>query len=148
MTKETSQEPIHAIVFAGPNGSGKSTITSAVVENPALFKREYINADDIAKSLEVDIPNYRERNIKAATIAEERRLAAFEERRAVAFETVLSTPEKIALMTQAKAKGYEVTLVFVTTKDPEINVQRVSNRVDLGGTALRPTRSAIVTAKP
>jgi hypothetical protein len=33
---------------------------------PALFKGEYINADNIAKSLEKDILNYIERNIQAA----------------------------------------------------------------------------------
>ncbi len=86
MTEEVSkEEPFRAIVFAGPNGSGKSTITTAAVENPALFKGEYINADAIAKSLEKDISNYRERNLKAANIAEERRLAAFKEHRPVAF---------------------------------------------------------------
>jgi predicted ABC-type ATPase len=72
MTEEVSKEPLRAIVFAGPNGSGKGTITTAVVENPALFKGEYINDDVIVKSFEKDIPNYRERNLKAANIAEER----------------------------------------------------------------------------
>ncbi len=37
----------------------------------------------------------------------------------------MSTPEKVALMTQAKALGYRVSLFFVTTEDPEINVRRV-----------------------
>jgi predicted ABC-type ATPase len=31
---------------------------------------------------------------------------------------------QVALMTHAKAEGYEVTLVFVTTKDPELNGKR------------------------
>jgi predicted ABC-type ATPase len=138
MTEEESDTPLRAIIFAGPNGSGKSTITKALVENPRLFEGEYINADNIAKSLEPEIPDYRARNIKAANIAEERRLTAFREGRAVAFETVMSTPEKVALMTHAKARGYEVTLVFVTTNDPEINVQRVANRVARGGHAVEP----------
>lgn len=133
-----SGEVPQAVVFAGPNGSGKSTITKAVVENPSLFRGEYINADNIAKSLEGDIGNYRERNIRAANLAEERRAAAFGEKRSVAFETVMSTPEKVALMTHAKAQGYEVTLVFVTTDDPEKNVQRVQNRVALGGHDVEP----------
>jgi predicted ABC-type ATPase len=45
----------------------------------------------------------------------------------------MSTPEKVALMSQARARGYDVHLLFVTTEDPEINVQRVTNRVVLGG---------------
>jgi predicted ABC-type ATPase len=67
------------LFFAGPNGSGKSTIITAVVENPSLFEGEFINAEIIAKCLEKDIPSYRECNLKAANIAEERRLAAFRE---------------------------------------------------------------------
>ena len=49
------------VVFAGPNGSGKSTINREFLNNPnSGFKGEYINADDIAKSLERDIPDYRD----------------------------------------------------------------------------------------
>ena len=62
-------------VFAGPNGSGKSSINAQVLKNPALgFLGEYINADDIAKSMESQIPDYQTRNIKAAELAESRRV--------------------------------------------------------------------------
>ena len=62
-------------VFAGPNGSGKSSINAQVLKNPALgFSGEYINADDIAKSMESQIPDYQTRNIKAAELAESRRV--------------------------------------------------------------------------
>jgi predicted ABC-type ATPase len=127
------------IIFYGANGSGKSTISNSIIENPNLFKGEYINADLIAKSLEQKIPDYTTRNIEAANIAENRRITAIKEHRSLAFETVGSTPEKIALMTQAKESGYEVTLIFVTTKDPEINVQRVANRVAEGGHSVDPS---------
>lgn len=138
MTDTASDEPLRAIVFAGPNGSGKSTITTAMIATPALFNCECIHADYIARSLEKDIPDYTQRNIEAANIAGERRLAAFKEHRAVVFETVMSTPEKFALTTHAKAQGYKVTLVFVTTDDPEKNVQRVINRVSQGGHRVEP----------
>lgn len=122
------------IVFAGPNGSGKSTTTARVLDDPELkFDGEYINADDIAKGLEGAIADPQARNLKAAQIAEERRHTALKEGRAFAFETVMSTPGKVALLTEAKAKGYEVTLAFVTTSDPAINVQRVADRVLKGG---------------
>jgi predicted ABC-type ATPase len=137
MAAEKSEEQPYVIAFAGPNGSGKSTVTSVLLAN-LKFKGEYINADEIGKSLENEIPNYRERNIRAANIAEQRRLAAFAERRPVAFETVMSTPEKIALLSHAKEQGYKVILVFVTTDDPEKNVQRVANRVALGRHAVEP----------
>lgn len=126
------------LVFAGPNGSGKSTITEAILSDPEQFEGEYINADDIARTLEQEIPDYLERNLKAAVVAEQLRVQAMSEGRDFAFETVMSTPEKVALMTQAKAVGYRVTLVFVTTEDPEINVQRVAGRVAVGGHAVDP----------
>ncbi|MBC8641670.1 zeta toxin family protein [Caballeronia sp. EK] len=139
MTTNDEEKGIPAvIIFAGPNGSGKSTITEAVVGDPEQFSGEYINADDIARSLQTEIPDYLQRNLKAAQIAEERRLQALREGRDFAFETVMSTPEKVALMTQAKALGYRVSLFFVTTEDPEINVRRVAGRVADGGHAVEP----------
>ncbi|PCE30052.1 zeta toxin family protein [Burkholderia ubonensis] len=132
------KRPPAVIIFAGPNGSGKSTITKTLLDNLEDFSGEYINADDIARNLASDIPDDRERNREAARIAEEQRLKALSEGRDFAFETVMSTPEKVALMTQAKAHGYQVSLVFVTTEDPEINVGRVADRVATGGHAVPP----------
>jgi len=138
ITNEDEKGIPAVIIFAGPNGSGKSTITEAVVGDPEQFSGEYINADDIARSLQDQISDYRERNLKAAQIAEDRRLQALRDGRDFAFETVMSTPEKVALMTQAKALGYRVSLFFVTTEDPEINVRRVAGRVADGGHAVEP----------
>lgn len=125
------------IVFAGPNGSGKSTITEGLLIG---FDGEYINADAMAKELEPRIPDYLERNLIAAELANDRRQEAISQGRPFAFETVMSTPEKVAIMSQAKAAGYEVGLVFVTTSDPEINVQRVANRVEEGGHSVAPDK--------
>lgn len=127
------------IVFAGPNGSGKSTVNKIILANPAnAFTGEYVNADDIAKSLETSIPDYYTRNVEAARIAEQRRQDALNNGRSFAFETVLSTPEKVALLSQAQSKGYDVTLIFVTLNDPQLNVKRVATRVQKGGHSVEP----------
>lgn len=64
-----------------------------VLKNPALgFLGEYINADDIAKSMESQIPDYQTRNIKAAELAESRRVTALQAGHSFAFESVMSTP--------------------------------------------------------
>ncbi len=132
-------DALRMIVFAGPNGSGKSSVNKIILANPAsAFTGEYVNADDIAKSLETSIPDYYTRNVEAAQIAEQRRQNALAEGRSFAFETVLSTPEKVALLTQAKAKGYDVTLIFVTLNDPQLNVKRVATRVQKGGHSVEP----------
>ena len=127
------------IVFAGPNGSGKSTINAKVLADPELgFDGVYINADDIAKTLQGNFASPRDVNIAAAEQAETLRKQCLESGQSFAFETVMSTPEKVALMSQARARGYDVHLVFVTTSDPEINVARVANRVSLGGHDVPP----------
>lgn len=40
----------------------------------------------------------------------------------VAFESVMSTPEKIALLTQARERGYQVARVVVTTDDRNVSM--------------------------
>lgn len=49
------------------------------------------------------------------------------------FETVMSSPDKIAFMREAKDRGYRTYLYFVATDDPAINVERVKLRVSQGG---------------
>lgn len=49
------------------------------------------------------------------------------------FETVMSHPDKIQLLSQAKAAGYRTYLYYVATEDPQINISRVKQRVKMGG---------------
>lgn len=138
--RDPADEVKAVIVFAGPNGSGKSSITRSYLTNPENeFSGVYVNADDIAAGLTRQIPDVRERNIAAAQEAERQRLTLLETGESFAFETVMSTPEKVALLSQARERGYEVTLVFVTTSDPEINVSRVADRVAKGGHDVDPS---------
>ena len=49
------------------------------------------------------------------------------------FETVMSSPDKVAFLQKAQQAGYHTYLYFVATQDPEINVSRVQHRVQMGG---------------
>jgi predicted ABC-type ATPase len=49
------------------------------------------------------------------------------------FETVLSHPSKLDFLQQAKELGYKNYLYFICTVDPEININRVAQRVALKG---------------
>ena len=49
------------------------------------------------------------------------------------FETVMSSPDKVAFLHKAQQAGYRTYLYFVATEDPEINVARVQARVEMGG---------------
>jgi len=48
-------------------------------------------------------------------------------------ETVMSAPQKLDMLQNAKELGYRVYLYFVATESPLINQVRVQNRVKLGG---------------
>lgn len=49
------------------------------------------------------------------------------------FETVMSFKDKVEFMQQAQAKGYRTYLYFVATESPDVNINRVANRVGDGG---------------
>jgi predicted ABC-type ATPase len=56
------------------------------------------------------------------------------------FETVMSSPDKVDFMAQARTHGFRTYLYFVATDDPEINVERVNNRVRSGGHPVPPEK--------
>lgn len=49
------------------------------------------------------------------------------------FETVMSSEDKIQVMRAARDAGFKNYLYYIATDDPTINVQRVQNRVNIGG---------------
>jgi len=49
------------------------------------------------------------------------------------FETVMSSNDKIEFMNRARENGYRIYLYYISTEDPEININRVANRVRLCG---------------
>ena len=109
------------LFFAGPNGSGKSTIAKM-----AKMVGVYINADDIKKVLHCS-------DLEAAQKAEELRENCLKNQEDFSFETVLSTDRNLKLLKKAKAQGYFIRGIYVLTENPQINLLRIRNRVQLGG---------------
>jgi predicted ABC-type ATPase len=120
------------IVFGGPNGSGKSTITQAF-QDAGLLPAMYINPDEIA--IEKGLDGY-----AAADIADTLRAFSLNRQESFSFETVMSQKDKVVFMVKAKDCGFRVQLVFVTTQDPEVNINRVENRKLLGGHYIAPDK--------
>jgi predicted ABC-type ATPase len=116
------------LVVAGPNGSGKSTVTAGIA-----VIGTYVNADDIGALSEID-------SLQAAQEAERLREHLLARRASFTFETVLSTPRNLDLLTRAKAAGYRIEAVFVLTVDSELNVLRVRGRVAAGGHDVPPQK--------
>ena len=70
---------------------------------------------------------------QAALIAEFFREKLRLENHIFSFETVMSHKSKLDFMRKAKENGFKVYLYFICTQDPEINKQRVKNRIKKGG---------------
>ena len=117
------------VVIAGPNGSGKTTLTRSLIDAGIDFGI-HIDPDEIAQTLDLPEP---QRSAQARQIADFKRDICLQRRDSFSFETVMSHPSKIELMVRAHDAGYDITVYFVATADPEINVRRVENRVSLGG---------------
>jgi predicted ABC-type ATPase len=117
------------LVVAGPNGSGKSTLIRCLLD-AGIDLGIHINPDDIARTLDLPEP---QRTAQAQSIADFERDTCLRRRESFSFETVMSHPSKVEVMIRAHDAGYDVTLYFVATSDPEINVQRVEDRVSMGG---------------
>lgn len=69
----------------------------------------------------------------AALIADFIRYLMVDQKQSFSFETVMSHPSKINFLKFAREKGYKTYLYFIATDDPEININRVKNRVQKGG---------------
>jgi predicted ABC-type ATPase len=69
----------------------------------------------------------------ASVAADFLRVKLMEKKFTITLETVMSSPQKINLLEQARISGYRTYLYYVATNDPSINISRVSNRVAQGG---------------
>ena len=126
---------LQAFVIAGPNGSGKSTLIRQLQSEPTvLFPENYINADDIERELTDDSANTKsERERLAFREARRRRQQFREEGIAHAFETVFSHTSNLLDLQRLRSAGFALTLCWVATQDPSLNVERVHRRVAAGG---------------
>lgn len=111
------------ICLAGPNGSGKSTLTAKIRTLHTLD--DWIDPDVVARELGNEATAFAAARNSRVDFAQQ--LSDF------GFETVFSHTSNADFLDALKTLGYEVHLYFVCTDDPTININRVSNRVKLGG---------------
>lgn len=119
-------------VFAGPNGSGKSTIISQFIQS--TINIAYVCADEISKEADfANISDERARNFESMMRAEEMVKHKLSLKEPVIYETVLSSDYKWPLFDFAFDNQIKIVVTYITTRDPEINVERVRKRVKMGG---------------
>lgn len=125
-------------IFAGPNGSGKSSVVGSPEILPIKIPEDalYINADYYAKNNQeiLNMPDSDARDKTAWNGTNAWRTKALQAGYgAVSWETVFSHPSRLDVIRDAKELGYTVVLIYVTTINPKINIERVRIRAEHGG---------------
>lgn len=123
-------------IFAGPNGSGKSTLyNSMATSHFSKIETVYLNPDVLNLELKEQHPDMSDddRNLRAAKLSDQRLDEAIEAQENIVVETVLSSPKFRARVERARELNYVVKMVYVTLGSADLNVDRVTQRVQLGG---------------
>ena len=127
--------PAEFVLVAGPNGSGKSTVADIYIQ--ARFPEwPKLNADRVALSLAEEDAEARgsvKLALQAARLVDTEASCLVELREPFVLETVLSSDKYCPLVPAARRAGLIFRLVYITTADPEVNVDRVRVRVLRGG---------------
>ena len=112
---------------AGANGSGKTTLTRW---NALFMEIPLLDPDAIANALQATTslpPIAAARQVLKSAAEHLKKSESF------AIETTLSGRNYLQMMLDAKARGFEVRLVYIGTESVEINLARIRNRVLAGG---------------
>jgi predicted ABC-type ATPase len=122
----------HPVVFvlAGPNGAGKSTAAPLLIHEMAGIER-YINADAIARGLSPFDPKMSAVAAGRVMLLHMDELAA--ERQNFAIETTLAGVRLAKRLERLRDAGYQIHIVYLWLPSPELAVERVAQRVRLGG---------------
>ena len=118
------------VVIAGPNGAGKSTAAPVLLKE-TFATPEFVNADVIAQGLSGFAPENSAFEAGRIMLRRLRQLAR--ERRSFAFETILASRSFAPWIAKEKGRGYQFILTFLWLSSADLAVQRVKERVRLGG---------------
>ncbi len=135
---EKSISSTHILDLSTYNITVDTSEVSDYFRNSVLFRK----GETTARALPVLIGNIIEFNddheaeYQAASVTEFLRQQLVRKKVSFTFETVMSHPSKIDFLRYAKAEGFRTYLYYIATSDPIININRVNNRVLLGGHAV------------
>lgn len=118
------------IIIAGPNGAGKTTFARSFLPAEANVPR-FINADLIAAGLAPFAPETAA--IRAGRLMLEEIDLCASRGEDFAFETTLSGLSYLRRIGQWRARGYRVSLFFLSLPNVEMAIARVASRVRQGG---------------
>jgi predicted ABC-type ATPase len=120
------------IIVAGPNGAGKTSFANKHfdVPRPGLV---YVNADEIARSLDRTGLSQQEIDIRAGREMLMRIDALVIARSSLMLETTLASLTYLRKIRQWREAGYVVALIYLRLPNVEMSLERVRRRVARGG---------------
>ncbi|MEN3941801.1 AAA family ATPase [Prosthecobacter sp. SYSU 5D2] len=116
-------------IIGGCNGAGKTTLARELL--PRLGLRRFLNADEIARGLSPLDPSLCA--FRAGRLLLEEARALIQAGTSFAIESTLSGKTYLALIREAKARGYRFHLHYLIIGSATQAVSRVDLRVRLGG---------------
>lgn len=117
---------------APPTQEDWSAFKAAQSENPR-FNKDELAALHVEDVFLIRRDSERIGSYTAALLAEFMRGQLIHSKKGFSFETVMSHPSKVSFMQEAGSKGFKTYLYFICTRDVQININRVKNRVQKGG---------------
>ncbi len=116
-------------IIGGCNGAGKSTLARELL--PRLGLMRFLNADEIARGLSPLDPTLTA--FKAGRLLIEEARALIAAKASFAIESTLSGKTYVAMIREAKARGYRFLLHYIVIGSGDQAVGRVALRVKIGG---------------
>lgn len=118
------------VVIAGPEGAGKSTLAPILFQE-TLGLKEFVNVDGVAQGTVATATRPLARRTGGSIL---RRLQELGGRRvSFGFETTLASRAWAGPMESLEESGYQIHLVFLWLPTPAFAVERVQDRVRMGG---------------
>jgi predicted ABC-type ATPase len=118
------------VVLGGPNGAGKTTASRRILVGP-LAVDEFVNADIIAQGISAFDPE--SAAMQAGRVMTERLRQLTARGVSVAVETTLASKSFASMAKELATVGYQFRVVFLWLPSPDMALERVRERVLLGG---------------
>lgn len=120
----------YVVVMLGVNGSGKTTIANELAKNLDI---PLINMDLIGRRPYSSVEDYNQMMTERLQIARKMMDDKLISRQSFITELTLSTAKDLDFLKHVKQSSATLITIFVLTRDVEINISRIENRVNNGG---------------
>ena len=124
-----NEKSTEILIIAGGNGVGKTTFARAFLLDYPDY--EFLNADEIAKSLSAENPLGKK--ISAGKLFFQKLSESVRNNKSLLIESTLSGRYLQKFIKSLQTKDYQIRIVFLFVESPEILIERIAERVKKGG---------------